>query len=202
MGNLQAHKGWREPCAPFGSAHTTSLQSPPFYHIRAKSRCNLSAKHQSANSFPTKEFSSGVGSPSAPKTTLAKWLFATILASQVTHGLLNLSVILLYRRLFNSSFAGRVSLVLSIWLALWAVSSVALAPFICTPPRNFWIDVNDRDGCVSRADMQLFLATFVLTHGILLWSFPLPFLFLEGRQISVGKKIGLGFVFVLGFGSV
>lgn len=113
-----------------------------------------------------KEFSSGLGNPSAPKTALAKWLFATILASQVTHGVLNLSVVLSYRKLFTSPLAGQFALVSSIWLASWAVSSVAFAAFMCTPPGDFWTDMGSHDGCVSSAEIELYLVTFDVVHAI------------------------------------
>ncbi|KAM7195918.1 hypothetical protein V8F20_007283 [Naviculisporaceae sp. PSN 640] len=148
------------------------------------------------------QFSSGLGNPSASKTALAKWQFVTFVASQVTHGLLNISVVHQYRRRFTSRLADRVSMVLAVWFAFWAAFSIVFGPFICVPTQEFWNDLHDQHGCVSRANMQLFVATFSLTHGILLWSFPLPFLLTEFRPMGTGEMIGLAVAMVLGLGAV
>lgn len=55
--------------------------------------------------------------------------------------------------------------------------------------------MDDKTGCLSRVDISLFLATLNLTHDVLLWSFPVPFLVTRlrlGQIVGVGKNIGFG----------
>ena len=116
----------------------------------------------------------------------------------LTYGLIKLSVLFLYRRLFFGTVFRWYSLAVLILLASWSIAFFFAFAFQCgTHPQYWWTSVETIQKYCSRDDISslVFAVTDVFTD-LLVLATPIPIIW--KLQMSRTNKIGLSFIFMLG----
>ena len=124
--------------------------------------------------------------------------FSSYLVMSLTFGIIKLSVLLLYRRLFIGSLFDFYSLTMCGVIALWSLSFFFAFAFQCgTDIANWWTSAAtieaycDNTGALSVA----FAISDVITDLMILIT-PLPIVW--RLQMSVANKVGVTAIFLLG----
>lgn len=116
----------------------------------------------------------------------------------LTYGIIKLSVLLLYRRLFVGRLFNRCSFVVCVVIALWSLSFFFAFAFQCgTNIANWWTSAATiKAYCDNTNAVNLgFVISDVLTDVMILL-IPIPIIW--KLQMSTTNKIGLTGVFLLG----
>ena len=117
----------------------------------------------------------------------------------LTYGVVKLSVLFLYQRIFLGRIFRWYSIILSCILVIWALSFSFSYAFQCgTHPEWWWTSHDTIAKCDDGGKSNLaFVVSDVITDLMVLIT-PLPIIW--GLQMSVGEKIGLTIIF--GFGTL
>ena len=129
--------------------------------------------------------------------SLFKLAFLTQIFWQVTMPTVKTSLLLLYYRLFPGQNLRRATFMVGALMWSFFIASTIVQLNICVPVRFFWN--KDISGGRCPLDVNKFYLSgsiFNMITDIMVLSLPLPTVW--NLQISVKKKIGLSFVFLLG----
>lgn len=116
----------------------------------------------------------------------------------LTYGIIKMSVLLLYRRLFVGALFNRYSLVLCVVIVPWSLSFLFAFAFQCrTDIANWWTSAATiKAYCDNTNAANLgFVISDVLTDVMIL-IIPVPVI--SKLRLSTANKIGLSGVFLLG----
>lgn len=116
----------------------------------------------------------------------------------LTYGIIKLSVILLYRRLFVGRLFNRYSLALCVVIALWSLSFFFAFAFQCgTDIANWWTSpATIKAYCDNTNAVILGLVISDVLTDVMILLIPIPIIW--KLQMSTKNKIGLTGVFLLG----
>ena len=116
----------------------------------------------------------------------------------LTFGIIKLSVLLLYRRLFVGSLFNFYSLVMSGVIALWSLSFFFAFAFQCgTDIANWWTSAATIETyCDNTSALIVCFAISDVITDLMILITPLPIVW--RLQMSVANKVGLTAIFLLG----
>ena len=124
--------------------------------------------------------------------------FSSYLIMSLTFGVIKLSVLLLYRRLFVGSLFNSYSLAMCGVIALWSLSFFFAFAFQCgTDIANWWTSAATIEAyCDNTSALNVaFVISDVITDVMIL-IIPLPIVW--RLQMSTANKVGLTVIFLLG----
>ena len=111
----------------------------------------------------------------------------------VTPGVIKLSLLFLYRRIFVGQRFLRLVYTLMALVTAWMVAMELMSIFGCQPIRGYWT----REGhCVSLRDYAVALNVINIVFGLVVWTMPLPLIW--RLQLPIAQRVGLACVFTLG----
>ena len=113
-------------------------------------------------------------------------------------GVIKMSVLLLYRRIFVGRTFNHYSLVMCGVIALWALGFFFAVAFSCgTNLANFWTSAQTIEQyCVNTNALYLGFAISDVLTDILILAIPIPIVW--KLHMSVENKVGLTCIFLLG----
>ncbi|KAH8700939.1 hypothetical protein BGW36DRAFT_406079 [Talaromyces proteolyticus] len=109
-------------------------------------------------------------------------------------GITNISVLLLYRRIFETSWFSRISLYFIIVQALWTIAGTIVQIWVCNPPSSWW--TSPKPTCILYGIFWLTMMLIELLLECLMLILPVN----EVRklQLSKNRKIIVAGIFLLG----
>lgn len=116
----------------------------------------------------------------------------------LTFGIIKLSVLLLYRRLFVGALFNFYSLAMCVVIALWSLSFFFAFAFQCgTDIANWWTSATTIEAyCDNTSALSVgFVISDIITDFMILIT-PLPIVW--RLQMSTANKVGLTAIFLLG----
>ena len=124
--------------------------------------------------------------------------FASYLVMSLTFGIIKLSVLLLYRRLFVGSLFNFYSLAMCVVIALWSLSFFFAFAFQCgTNIANWWTSAATIEAyCDNTSALIVGFGISDVITDVMILTTPLPIVW--RLQMSIANKVGLTAIFLLG----
>lgn len=141
----------------------------------------------------------GLGVDNNDTTTSAKIEYASYVIMSLTFGLIKISVVTFYRRIFISEGFRRWSAGLLAFIGLWTIAFfLSLVLWCGSHPAAGWTSPKDIvKYCDNLADLELAFAVTDAMTDLLVILTPIPMLW--KLQLSIKRKIALTGIFLLGF---
>lgn len=129
---------------------------------------------------------------------IVKLLFAYYLVMSLAFGVIKLSVLFLYRRIFIGRTFNRYSLALIFIISLWTLAFFFATAFQCgTNITAWWTSTKTiKQYCVDTNSLELVFAVLDCFFDFMILIIPLPILY--SLQLPTSQKIALSGVFLLG----
>ena len=113
------------------------------------------------------------------------------------YGIIKLSVILFYRRVFRGPIFDPYSLVMCILIVLWSLSFCLSQAFQCgTHVEYLWTPGLDVTKCYNGTPWELSFGVSDILTDLMVLATPLPIIY--KLQLSTARKLGLYTIFLLG----
>ena len=129
-------------------------------------------------------------------------MFSFLLLMILVFGLIKLSVLLLYRRIFVGKIFERFSLGMCVLIGLWTLAFFFATAFQCkTDPAAWWTSPKTIAlYCDKTQDIELGFAVSDVATDLVVLAIPVPLVW--KLQMSVSRKITITCIFLLGLLSV
>ncbi len=148
--------------------------------------------------FAALEITFGLGTPAMDFDSIYRFLksqYADVICYTAAAIIVKFSLLLQYRRLFETPKSRWAFIVMIAWLGTYSLVAMALSIFTCLPVAKYW-DATVSGGCLDRQLLQYFIGGFNVFNDFVLLGVPVPFL--RTLRIDVGAKIALMAVFACG----
>jgi len=141
----------------------------------------------------------GLGVVNNDTSNSARIAYASYIIMSLTFGIIKISVVLFYRRIFVGKIFQHWSIVLLVLIGLWTVAFFFSLVFWCgAHPTASWTNFKDiLKYCVDLADLELAFAVSDAITDVLVIVTPIPILWT--LKMSVNRRIVLTCIFLLGF---
>jgi len=152
--------------------------------------------HPNGNTYPSKTSKSLNSYPiqrAANEGVKGAWVGS--LFYQLSLFLIKVSILLLYIRVLKYQLACRAAWLMLAVVVIYNIWVLVLMMTICVPLESFW-NPNVRGECKSAPHMWASVGLHIATD-FLIFSIPLPVVY--KMRLQWRKKLGLAFVFALGF---
>jgi hypothetical protein len=161
-----------------------------------------------SSGYPDPDYNYNYATFQSRKFTIMRqiyWSYLVVLAP--TLGFIKLSCLAFYRRVFKTGINRTAEAVLWVLVAimlLWSISFTVANLFMCgnlTHLEWMWSKAGDSRKCSTKTYIiqQSFAISDVITDALLV-VYPLPFIW--KLQISLARKLAIGFIFLLGSATV
>lgn len=116
----------------------------------------------------------------------------------IAFGVIKLSVLLLYRRLFIGTFFDRYSIAMCVLIVLWSLSFLFSCAFSCgTQIKYAWTGPADTEAhCIDAAAWSVAFAATDVATDLMVLAIPVPIVW--RLQKTSGEKLGICGIFLLG----
>jgi hypothetical protein len=108
--------------------------------------------------------------------------------------MINVSILLLYRRIFETEWFKKVSLGFIIVNILWMIPGTVTEAMTCTPPSSYW--ESETPSCIHYGIFWTFIMTFEVFVEFCLMT--LPVVEVRKLHLSTDRKISVSAIFLLG----
>ena len=128
---------------------------------------------------------------------MRKLEYAVYIMMPLLFGIIKLSVVLFYRRIFRGIFFNRYSIAMCFVLLLWSFSFCMSTVLQCgRHPEYLWTPGPNDSKCYNDTPWDITFGVSDILTDLMILAMPLPFIF--KLQISTPRKIGLFTIFLLG----
>lgn len=111
-----------------------------------------------------------------------------------TNTAVRLAILYYFRRIFTTPKFRRLSMIVIVLCIIWCIPGFLADVFACIPMESIW---NDKPGrCINIHNFSLVMTSTELLLDILVMV--LPIREISNLQMSIGRKISVSFVFLLG----
>ncbi|KAF2703235.1 hypothetical protein K504DRAFT_508151 [Pleomassaria siparia CBS 279.74] len=125
------------------------------------------------------------------------WYYLSQIAYKSTITFNKLAFLFLYLRIFSINWFRKMSLTMIYIVIASGIAFVTLSTFQCTPVKKAWLKSAVAGHCVSLPWHRWTWTAFNLSTDLVIFTMPMPVIY--RLQMSLGKRIGLAFIFLIGF---